>query len=196
MATSIAPPPPLNKRQQARENRIIAIATAFIARFGRARLTPRILAEAMCISPAALRWHFADIDALIGEILRRHLNQVIEALTAIPEGPHRAAAMRQAAEAARSENGVTVPAYTVLLEQLAALPEDLRVDIEALNHRINALLGTVPDIRSAPVPTPAASQTTRLPQTTHQPPSSPHLRPGIPTPPHRMNTPPPLSATA
>ena len=132
MVERVAPRPPLNPRQQEREHRILQAGEALMAGFGRQGITFALLATALRISAASLRWHYADLDALLVEILRRHLRVIAAALDAVPAAaPNRGPALRAAYLAAtRNPDGTLKPAHVLLTRDRHLLPPDELSPIE------------------------------------------------------------------
>ena len=132
MVQRVAPLPPLNPRQQEREHRILQAGEALMAGFGRHGITFALLATALRISTASLRWHYADLDALLVEILRRHLRDIAASLDAVPAAaPNRGPALRAAYLAAtRNPDGTLKPAHLLLTRDRHLLPPDELSPIE------------------------------------------------------------------
>ena len=126
------PRPPFSPRQQEREHRILQAGEALLAAFGRQGITFALLATALRITAAALRWHYADLDALLAHILRQHLRIIAAALDAVPaESPNRGPALRAAYLAAtRNPDGTLKPAHILLTRDRHLLPPDERDPIE------------------------------------------------------------------
>jgi AcrR family transcriptional regulator len=127
----------------ANRDHIIAVARCLMARHGRTEITFANLAIALCIGTTTLRNHFADLDALLGEILRRHLLALSNALGRIPTDaadPHKA---RRAAYYAftRTALGGFTEAHLLLLRDSTLLPPDERETIDIMHQGLAALLG-------------------------------------------------------
>jgi AcrR family transcriptional regulator len=132
----------LTAREQAREERILRDAQFLIARFGAAALTFTNLAIAMKIAPATLRRHFADFDALLGEIMRRHLRAIASAIGEIPhDAPNRARLQRAAYITATRTLGAPTEAHLILTTHRTTLPEDERASVAGLRGQIGLELG-------------------------------------------------------
>src|SRR5271154_1899663 len=71
-------------RQLAQENRIVAVAQTVMAEHGRHTITLTAMALALRIARSTLRHYFCDLDALLAEILHRHLHRLARALAEIP----------------------------------------------------------------------------------------------------------------
>jgi AcrR family transcriptional regulator len=126
-------PPTLTPKQKDRQEKILTLATELIARHGRHRITMGHIAHGLRISPAALRWHFSDLDALLHAILRAHLDGIAKIFRTMPHGvPDRPALLRAAFhEYTRKPAGGFTNAHLLLIRERASLPEDLRDPIEA-----------------------------------------------------------------
>jgi AcrR family transcriptional regulator len=165
----VAPPPPLTPRQQARETRILTAAEHLLARHGTENITYRLMAVALTLTTATLRWHFVDLHALLAEILRRHLKTIAEALQAIPanQPEARAAAYRAATH---HQDGTPKDAHILLLRDRHLLPPDELEDIEPA-YKTTATWATPASPTKTPAPTKPANAIFGRP------------------PPFRMNTP-------
>ena len=87
--------PVLTGRQRDREDKILIAGEKLMARFGRHGITFALVAASVSISRATLFFHFTDLDALLGEILRRHLRALATALGEVPrETPNRQPVLR------------------------------------------------------------------------------------------------------
>src|SRR5271157_2200115 len=71
-------------RQLEREDRIVAGAQTAFAEHGRHTVTLTSMALALRIARSTLRHYFCDLDALLAEILHRHLHRLARALAEIP----------------------------------------------------------------------------------------------------------------
>src|ERR1700676_629281 len=71
-------------RELAREERIVAVAQTVMADHGRHTVTLTNMALAVRMAPATLRHYFCDLDALLAEILHRHLTRLATAFGEIP----------------------------------------------------------------------------------------------------------------
>jgi AcrR family transcriptional regulator len=130
------------EKQEACEARILAVAEGLMARHGRGHLTASALAAALRMSTAKLRWYFTDMDAVLGEILHRHLNALGKALRAVPVGPDRPRQARAAWLAhTRLLFGGFIPGHQLLVRDRHLLPEDMREEIEQRLHTLAMQLG-------------------------------------------------------
>ncbi len=138
LADQAAPRPPLTRPQQEREARILHVGEALLARFGRHGITFALMATALRIGTAALRWHYADLDALLADILRRHLQSITASLDAVPAStPNHPQALRAAYLAAtRNPDGSLTSAHLLLTRDRHLLPQDELDPIEAIRHAI------------------------------------------------------------
>ncbi len=129
-------------RQRQRHERIIALGQYLIADEGRHNITFRSLACALRMSPAALRFHFVDMEALLGKIIRRHLLRLAAALgTYEPTDPARQQKRRAAYLAyTRTPLGGLTEAHLVLVRDRHTLPDDERNSIELMRQGLGKLL--------------------------------------------------------
>ena len=123
---------PQTARDQARHERILSVATRMIADYGRHIVTFASLAMALRMSPATLRRHFIDIDAIIGDIVQTHLMGLARALGEIdPSDPDRHRRRRALyVDNTRGYPGTMLPAHQILLRDRDTLPPDLRDAID------------------------------------------------------------------
>jgi len=135
-------PTRLTPRQQARQDRILLIASELIARFGRAAFSFSRLAQAMRYSTSTLRWHFADLDALVAHIAQRHVRNLNFYFNMIPEdAPDRVARLRAAYRAStRAPDGSLTAVHRLFLAERHTLPPEDLAAIEAATSRFPALL--------------------------------------------------------
>jgi AcrR family transcriptional regulator len=121
---------------------ILAVAQCLIARYGRNEVTFANLAIALCIGTPTLRNHFADLDALLGEILRRHLHALSIAIGKIPaSSPDRQKARRAAYFAfTRTALGGLTEAHLLLKHERQGLAADERATIDDIHHGIGRML--------------------------------------------------------
>ncbi len=130
-------------RDLERHDRILTVGRALLAENGRHNVTFAGLAVALSIGTAALRRHFADIDALLGEILRHHLQAIATALGAIPHTDPDRDARRRAAYIAftRTALGGFTEAHLLLLRDRNLLPDDEHEPIERTRTELARILG-------------------------------------------------------
>jgi AcrR family transcriptional regulator len=129
------------QREVAREERILQDAQYLIARFGAAAITFTNLAIAIKIAPSTMRKHFADFDALLGEIMRRHLRRVLNAIAEVPPGtPDRQRLQRAAYIGATRTLGAFTEAHLILTTYLATLPEDERCSVMDMRAQLGTIL--------------------------------------------------------
>ena len=135
-------PPELSPRQQRRRERILTLAPILLASHGLTAISFTMLAFALRLDRATLRFLFPDIPALVGEVLTRHLTNILQALAALPPSIAGAEQKRRDAYRAltRTPHGNFTPAHTILLRDLADLPEDVREPLQYLNAQIPLLL--------------------------------------------------------
>jgi AcrR family transcriptional regulator len=131
----------LSWKEIQREERIIAMATHLIARFGLAGVTFTDLAVAIKIAPTTLRRHFTDMDALTGEIIRLHFNTIFDALSAVPHGvPDRRRKLRAAYINATRVLGAPTEPQLIHTTCRAGLSEDERCNVEDVRAQIGLIL--------------------------------------------------------
>lgn len=133
----------LTTREIERQENILDTATILLARHGTHAVTFRLMATALRLAPATLRFHYVDLDDLLGAILQRHLHRLADLLSAVPEAPAETlhARRRQAwHDATRGAFGALNEAHTLLLRDRHMLPPDLRDPIELTYHGLAALL--------------------------------------------------------
>jgi AcrR family transcriptional regulator len=117
-----------NARQRDRENRILLTAPHLFAKNTRSTINLTNMAAALAISTATLRQHFVDLDALLFEILYRHLMTLAKALGDIPHNSEDMPKARRAAwlAATRSQWGSFTENHLLFTRDRNTLPEDLR----------------------------------------------------------------------
>jgi AcrR family transcriptional regulator len=127
----------LTPREEAREERILKTAIHLITRFGVAAISFTNLAIGIKIAPSTLRKHFADFDALLGEIMRRHLQIISQALAAVPcDAPDRPRRQRAAYIEATRCLGAPTATHLILTNYRANLPDDERETVNAIREQI------------------------------------------------------------
>jgi AcrR family transcriptional regulator len=132
-ARSLDPNPRyLTTREREREERALLLGRGLLAIYGRNALRFGDMAAGLELSPATLRRHFTDLDALLGEILRIHLRGLSSAIgTVNPEDPDRFKKRRAAYMAyTRTPLGGLTHAHLLLVRDLKLLPPDERDGIE------------------------------------------------------------------
>jgi AcrR family transcriptional regulator len=134
--------PEMNRRQRAREERILAAGQLLMAQYGRQGITFRTLAGALRITASTLAWHYTDLDALLGEILRAYLQTLHTILGSVPFGsPNRQAELRAAyLQAIHGPFGGLTPLHTLLTRDRHLLPADERDSIERTLLGLSELL--------------------------------------------------------
>ena len=154
------PPLPLTKRQAETRARILTLAQCLMAEFGAKTIRFTALAHALRISPATLRFHFADHDALLAALLTGHLESLAETLAATPAtGKNRRAERRAAYRAAtRTPSGTLTEAHTLLRRDRHSLHPEERAAIDTTRRRIATLLAgdAAPHTSVHPAPPKAA----------------------------------------
>jgi AcrR family transcriptional regulator len=136
------PPLPLTKRQAETRARILTLAQCLMAEFGAKTIRFTALAHALRISPATLRFHFADHDALLAALLTDHLESLAETLAETPATGKNPYAERRAAyrAATRAPSGTLTEAHILLRRDRRALHPEERADIDTSRRRIATLL--------------------------------------------------------
>ena len=129
---------PLTKRQQACHPTLLHAAATMFADHGRAAFTLTKLARALRVAPASFQHHFVDLDALLFEIICTHLQNINQAIAAIDPKLPDAARLQRAAyyNQSRTGSGSFNIGHLLLVRDKPLLPEDLRVRIEHMQHRI------------------------------------------------------------
>jgi AcrR family transcriptional regulator len=122
----------LSEKQRAREERIRATALHLFARFGTFHVAFRDLAIALRMGTATLRFHFVDRDALLADLLHRHLRALQIVLAKIPaNSPNLQKARREAYRAfIITPSGTLTDAHLLLVRDGHRLPADERDAIE------------------------------------------------------------------
>ena len=158
-------PPDFTERQIRREEKILAAAEHLMVKFGRAAVSMRLLATALRMSTSTLIWHYTDMDALLAEILRRHLRAITQAVGAVPHNaPNRQTAMRQAYLAAtRAAFGRLTSKHLLLTRDRHLLPADeldhIEQTIQTLGETIAGDLGPeAMDVLNLPWATPEIAE--------------------------------------
>jgi AcrR family transcriptional regulator len=133
----------LTERQRQRHERVVAISQYLIAEEGRHNINFRGLARALRMTPATLRFHFVDMEALLAEIIRRHLRLLAAALgTYEPTDPERHQKRRAAYLAyTRTPLGGLTEAHLILVRDRHTLPDDERTSIDMMRQGLAELLG-------------------------------------------------------
>jgi AcrR family transcriptional regulator len=139
----------LTERQRVRQEAILDIAKHLIADEGLANVTFAGLARALRLSVTTLIFHFVDLEALLGELIRRHLRALSAELGKISaDDPHRHQKRRAAYLAyTRTPMGGLTEAHLLLVRDRHTLPPDERDGIELIRYGIGELIteGSVED---------------------------------------------------
>jgi AcrR family transcriptional regulator len=132
----------LTARQQNRHEHIVATAQCLMSAYGSANIAFRDLAIALRMGSATLRFHFVDLDALLGEILSRHLHAVATVIGGIQPDAADPKAARRAAYLAytRGADGGLTEAHLLLVRDRHLLPPDLLEGLEGMRRHIGELL--------------------------------------------------------
>lgn len=133
----------LTAKEEARQQNILDTAQTLLARNGAYRITFAALCIALRLSRATLQFHFVDMDDLLGALIRRHLDNLSAQLAAVTApDPARQAALRRAAwrKITRLPDGSFTEAHTLLVQNLALLPEDLRQEFAPAYAALGAML--------------------------------------------------------
>jgi AcrR family transcriptional regulator len=130
------------QRQSARHDRILAGSQCLLAEYGPDTIDFRDLATALRMATATLRFHFVDLHALLGTILRRHLRALAAALGKIPtDAPNRQELQRAAYLAyTRTPLGGFTEAHLLFVRDRHTLPPDQRETIELTRFGLGTLL--------------------------------------------------------
>src|SRR5271163_3044354 len=134
--------PTQTERERAREDRFIAGAQTAFAEHRRDKTTVSAMARALRTSAAMLRHCFCDLDALLAEILHRHLTSLAKAFGEIPFDDPETHRKRRAIYLARTRTalGGLTEAHLLLVRDRHLLPPDLLPMVEAHRHAIGELL--------------------------------------------------------
>jgi AcrR family transcriptional regulator len=126
--------PGLTKGDLEKRPRIIAAARAAFATARYYDIKLAKFAKELRMSQAAVQRIFLDMESILAEILREHLEAVTAAIDAVPaDAPDKLVARRAAYFAAtRQRNGAFVPDHKLFQAQFHLLPPDLKGPIEAL----------------------------------------------------------------
>jgi len=116
----------LSTKQLERRTRILTTGRHLLALHGLRNLRICDLAIAMNITAAAIRFHFADLDALLMEIIHEHNKAINSALGAIHQTDPDAVAKRRAAYLAttRGPHGSLTEAHFLLVRDAALLSDE------------------------------------------------------------------------
>lgn len=131
----------LSTRQLERGDRILATGCHLLALHGLRNLRICDLAIAMNISSAAIRFHFADLDALLIEILHQHFKKINEAIGTVDQSEPEPTAKRRAAylAATRGAHGNVTEAHLLLIRD-AAMLSDINYAAIQQSHEQHALI--------------------------------------------------------
>jgi len=131
----------LTAREIQREELILTTAAHLLARFGAAAISFTNLAIAIKVAPSTLRKHFPDFPALLGEIMRRHLQTLVSAIAAVPrDAPDRRRLQRAAYIEATRFLGAPTAAHLILVTHRTTLPDDERESVNAIRDQIGEIL--------------------------------------------------------
>ena len=135
-------PPTPTTRDLATRDRIVDLGQVLMARHGRHAISMTAFALALGHCTATIRRHFADLDALLGSILQRHLQRLSEALSEVPwDAPDRQAALRAAyLGATRATLGGLTEGHLLLVRDRHLLPEDELTPVEDTLYGIGCIL--------------------------------------------------------
>jgi AcrR family transcriptional regulator len=124
------------------QTKILAAAEAMFIQLGFAAVTMAQFATSLRTTPTTIRRHFCDLDAILAEILHRHLQAIAKAIGDIPANtPNRHAAARAAYLAAtRTPYNAPTGRHLLLLRDRHALPPDMAASVENLRASIGALI--------------------------------------------------------
>jgi AcrR family transcriptional regulator len=132
----------LTDKQREQRDNILRLGRSILAKHGRDRVGFIDIAVGLNITKAALRRHFVDIDALLGNIILRHLRALVAELAKIPhDAPDRERKRRAAYIAAtRTPMGGLTQDHLLLVRDLKLLPEDERIPLELLRDEIGRIV--------------------------------------------------------
>ena len=133
--------PPLTWRERERFEEILVESPGVLVEHPRQTLTFNIIAGTLRTTPVTLRRYFPDLDALIGEILHKHLRLIAEAFGEVPHGPDRARLCRlRYYNLTHTPMGAPNPQQLIMIRELYALPEDLRGPLAAMRHSLGVTM--------------------------------------------------------
>jgi AcrR family transcriptional regulator len=134
--------PKLSAREMDREDKILAAAQMFMVRFGRSALTMGTFAASLHMATGTIRKHFADLDAMLAEILIRHLAAIANAIGEVPYNAPNLHAARRAAYLGATRTAFNAPTdrHLLLLRDRHSLPQDLAETVENLRNGIGDMV--------------------------------------------------------
>jgi AcrR family transcriptional regulator len=128
--------PFLTPPQRKRDDEILTLAETLFARFGRVKITMAVIAHALRISGHTLRWHYSDTDAMLGEILHRHLRRIGKYIGDLPRANDPQEQQRRKREAylayTRGNNDGFTDVHKIFVLDRSTLPHDIREPIDQL----------------------------------------------------------------
>jgi AcrR family transcriptional regulator len=132
----------LSARELDRQDLIRAAATRVLAAHGRLAITIAGVAGALCLSAGTVKRLFPDMDALLIDILRRHLRAISAAIATIDRDDPHCFARRRAAYIAftRTPMGNPTEAHLLLLRDRHSLPPGALEGLEAFRRGIGECL--------------------------------------------------------
>ena len=134
--------PTPTEREIAREDRFVAGAQTAFAEHRRDKTTVSAMARALRTSAAMLRHCFCDLDALLAEILHRHLSSLAKAFGEIPYNDPETHRKRRALYLAltRTALGGLTEAHLLLVRDRHLLPAELLTSIDFIRHNLGDIL--------------------------------------------------------
>jgi AcrR family transcriptional regulator len=132
----------LTDRERERRDNILRLGRSIMAKHGRDRVRFIDIAVGLNLTKAAVRRHFVDIDALLGDILRRHCRALVAELATIPHDAPDRDRKRRAVYIAftRTPMGGLTADHLLLVRDLKLLPEDERIPLELLRCEIGRIV--------------------------------------------------------
>jgi len=132
---------PTERDRQQREH-ILTAAQSLLARHGSHAISFGAMAAALRMAPATLRRHFIDLDALLGEIIGRHLMDISRRLGEIPfNDPDRCRKQREIYFTfCRGTFGGLTEAHRLYTRDRHVLPQDILSHLENTRDGIGELL--------------------------------------------------------
>ena len=132
----------LTDKQREQRDNIQRLGRSILAKNGRDRVRFIDIAVGLNITKAALRRHFVDIDALLGNILLRHLRALVAEIAKIPHDAPDRDRKRRAAYIAftRTPMGGLTQDHLLLVRDLKLLPEDERIPLEVLRDDVGRIV--------------------------------------------------------
>ncbi len=134
--------PAQTPRERARRAYILESARAIFIAHGRTRVTLRDLAIATGLTQISIRHQFADLDHLFSLTLAKYMDEIIQAVSAVPRH-HPDLFARRRAEYFRVTRGICnipTPLHFLWMRERFTLPEDQLESLELARRTLGFLL--------------------------------------------------------